>query len=114
LISAGSLAGACYSSSMVDVKTAVDNAVQYAHEWLGSPNALLEEVEASRRGDQDVWLVTLSIPRRYPPTGRNALGPLGISDAAAILYGNREFKVFEVDGQTGDVRSMKIREMSRI
>jgi hypothetical protein len=96
---------------MVDVKTAVENAGQYAREWLGATDPLLEEVELSKKGPRDVWLVTLSIPRRYP-TGE--FPALAIPPAAALLYGNREFKIFEVDGETGDVLSMKIREIARI
>ena len=95
---------------MIDVRSAVNSAAQYAKEWLGSSDPLLEEVEPSQKNGEEVWLVTLSIPRRYPPSG--ATIPLA-SSAAALLYGNREFKVFEVDGQTGIVRSMRIREMAR-
>jgi hypothetical protein len=59
--------------------------------------------------------VTLSIPRRFPPSALPALGAAaGMSSAAMILHGNREFRVFEVDGPTGEVRSMKIREIARI
>ena len=94
---------------MIDVRTAVESAAQYAKEWLGSSEVLLEEVEPSQKSGSDVWLVTLSIPRRYPPSG----SALHASAAAALLYGNREFKVFEFDGQTGLVRSMRIREMAR-
>ena len=94
---------------MIDVRTAVDSAAHYAKEWLGSSDVLLEEVEASQKDGSDVWLVTLSIPRRYPSAGSGVIA----SSAAALLYGNREFKIFEVDGQTGVVRSMRIREMAR-
>jgi hypothetical protein len=94
---------------MVDVRTAVDSAAQYAKDWLGTPGALLEEVEPSKHGDREVWLVTLSIPRRYPSAAPVTIG----SSVADLLYGNREFKVFEVDGETGLVRSMRMREMPR-
>jgi hypothetical protein len=95
---------------MIDVKTAVARATEYAKEWLGSDKVFLEEVELSKRGDSAVWFITLSIPRRDNPP---RLGGFIAPTPAELLYGGREYKVLEVDAETIDVRSMKIRDMIR-
>jgi len=95
---------------MIDVKTAIARAAEYAKEWLGSGQVFLEEVELSKRGASAIWLVTLSIPRRDKPP---AVGLTYSPTPAELLYGGREYKIFEVDAETGEVRSMKIRDMIR-
>ena len=95
---------------MIDVKTAVTRAADYAKEWLASDQVFLEEVELSKRGDSGIWLITLSIPRR---DNYGALSGLLPRSPAELLYGGREYKVFEVDAETGEVRSMKIRDLIR-
>jgi uncharacterized protein YdgA (DUF945 family) len=99
---------------MIDVKTAVARAAEYAKEWLGSTKVFLEEVELSKRGDSSIWLITLSIPRRDNPDAAGGFAGLALSySRAELLYGGREYKVFEVDAETAEVRSMKIRDMIR-
>ena len=99
---------------MVEVKTAVASAAEYAKEWLGSDKVFLEEVELSKRGDSAIWLITLSIPRRDEPLAARGWASVNLHPSPAeLLYGRREYKVFEVDAETGEVRSMKIRDMIR-
>ena len=62
---------------------------------LGASDILLEEVERDKEGPNDVWLITLSVP------GRAGLSVLG-----------RDYKRFVVRGDTGEVVSMKIRELA--
>ena len=85
---------------MIPVKDAVARAVQFARNTLEPPRTselLLEEVESGTVGGQDVWLVTLSMPR--------------VSTFGPLLSG-RDFKTFTVHGETGEVLSMKIREVA--
>ena len=93
---------------MVDIKTAVAAAVEFAKNSLGSErteNIRLEEIESSDVNGKEVWLITLS----------NALagqGPLALMRAAAGALGadtTREYKVFAVAKSNGEVISMKIR-----
>ncbi len=95
----------CYLLSVVDVKTAVANAIQFAKDSLGESRTLgirLEEIDSSTVEGNAVWLVTLSnIPASDTPY-INALAVLG-ADAG------REYKVFTVSKDTGQILSMKIR-----
>jgi hypothetical protein len=85
---------------MIPVKDAVARAVEFALHTLEPSrisDLLLEEVESKVVGVQDVWLITLSMPRP---------GIFGVSLRA------REYKTFTVHGGTGEVLSMKIREVA--
>jgi hypothetical protein len=86
---------------MIAVKDAVASAMAFAKELLGTERASrlqLEEVEESATlGGSEKWLITLSMP------ATNAIGFLG---------NTREYKTFTVDGQTGKVLSMKIRQLA--
>lgn len=95
---------------MIPIQLAVDNAVGFARKVLEPTRTgemLLEEVDTSTVDNKEIWLITLSIPRPKPSsTSLSALGSLG------SLYGDRQYKTFAVDGQTGEVLSMKIRQLS--
>ena len=87
---------------MIDVKTAVQAAVRYAKEVYGErgeASLLLEEVEPS--SDERFWLITLSWP-----------SPANPFVALARAGSGRDYKIFEVDRETGEVRSMKIRSVA--
>jgi hypothetical protein len=93
---------------MVGIKDAVANATKFARDSLGperTADIRLEEIESGKSDGQDVWLITLSsvlaedrLWARLRPPG----APLG----ADI---DREYKVFTVAKDTGQVLSMKIR-----
>jgi len=85
---------------MITVKEAVASAVEFARNMLDPPpqDLRLEEVELGKIGPNDVWLITLSRPADF--TGLE------------FLRGRREYKVFTVRGDTGQVVSMKIRELA--
>ena len=95
---------------MVDLKAAVANAVAFAKDTLGperTANIRLEEIESSTHNSRQVWIITLS----------NALveeGPVALKAAAAEMgaYSEREYKVFTVTKETGEVLSMKIRPLA--
>ena len=90
---------------MIDLKSAV----RIASEELGSlyppevlRDVLLEEVEKS--DDGRFWLVTLGFTRPLPQ--------IGVSDVFKALTAKdvkREYKIFEIDGDTGTLRSMRMR-----
>ncbi|AFM23007.1 hypothetical protein [Desulfomonile tiedjei] len=81
---------------MIDVKTAVDNAVNYAATLYGKgwaslvPGLLVEEVELS--DDEQFWYVTLGWD-------------------ADRLGTSRIYKSFKVRADSGDVVAMKIRTL---
>jgi hypothetical protein len=82
---------------MVTVKEAVGSAVEFARNMLDPPpqDLRLEEVDAGKTDRIDAWRITLSMQDRA------GLGSLG----------RREYKVFTVRRDTGEVVSMKIREL---
>jgi hypothetical protein len=89
---------------MVTIKEAVGNTVRFALEILGPDRAAglrLEEVESSTVGGEDAWLITLSMV--VPP------GPL---DFNAFAEPRRDYKSFTVLKKSGEVVSMKIRELT--
>lgn len=76
---------------MLDVKQAVEKASDYLVNayWKETiVNAQLEEVELSE--DQRYWLITLSF---------------------SLMPGKRQYKIFKIDVETGEVLSMKIRDV---
>jgi hypothetical protein len=87
---------------MVTIQEAAEKAVAFAQESLGperSKAMQLEEIESANEGGTDVWRITLSLPDAYPT---NALEAIGM---------RRQYKTFAVAKSTGEVLSMKIREL---
>ncbi len=84
---------------MIPVKQAVAHAVDYAQEMLGdrAQGVLLEEVESAGTSGNETWLITLSMPRR---------------DVFAAFSTAREYKTFAVSKDTGEVISMKMRQLA--
>lgn len=95
---------------MEPIKTAVENAMQFARDTLGAGRTAemrLEEVESESIAGKDAWLITLSMI--------NTEGPLGPINAVASSLGadaKREYKVFTVAKDNGDVTAMRIREFA--
>lgn len=84
---------------MLDVKEAARRASEYFAGLYSDPrinDVQLEEVEISEDGKY--WLITLSYP--VPP-----------NIAALNLSYKRKYKVFTIDAETGQVKSMKIRNV---
>jgi hypothetical protein len=87
---------------MVDVKEAVAAAVAFMKDVLEPSRAtdlLLEEVELSKSDGRQVWRVTISMPK-----------PPGV--LSNVLSGARDYKRLKVDAETGQVESMRIRELT--
>jgi hypothetical protein len=85
--------------AMINVKEAVKKAAEYFTDLYHDEfcNVLLEEVELT----DGYWLITLGYDR--PPV---------LPQFAE--KGPRAFKVFKVDSETGEVISMKIREVEHV
>ncbi len=84
---------------MINVNEAAEKAAEYFTDLYHDQftNVLVEEVE--RTGGY--WLITLGYDR-----------PPGLPQF--VRKGPRAFKVFKVDGETGEVISMKIREVEHV
>jgi hypothetical protein len=90
---------------MIELKDAVTSAVAFARLVLEQDRVkdlLVEEVERSTQENRDVWLITLSLPR----PGFEIRSLFGTS------FKDRDYKTFAVDALTGEVVSMKIRNVS--
>ena len=90
----------------MDVKEAVKKAIEYITDIFESKhleNIGLEEVILNE--DDDVWEVTIgfSRPWDYPK--------LGLVTGFQPQYPKREYKVVRIDNKTGQVKSIKIREI---
>jgi hypothetical protein len=86
---------------MIPIKEAIEKAVTFAVGVLEPSRTgaiLLEEVQTASLDGDDVWLITLSMPDPDRP-----LSP---------MFGGRQYKTFTVNGRTGEVISMKIRQLS--
>jgi hypothetical protein len=86
---------------MLDVKEAAQRASEYfagLYADQGVSNVQLEEVELT--DDAQYWLITLS----YPVIPDMAGMPIN-------LVSRRNYKVFKIDSKTGEVKSMKIRNV---
>lgn len=84
---------------MIDVKQAVSAATRFAEELYGARESLgitLEEVELS--SDDREWLITLGI--------------IDTANRFAAQAGQRMYKIFRVNAETGEVHSMKIRSVA--
>lgn len=91
----------------MNAKEAANVAMEYVIELIPSASEiLLEEVEKEVEGEQEFWLITLSMT--LPTARRNQRS---IALAMAALESNRDYKTFKVDAQTGEVISMKIRSL---
>lgn len=85
---------------MITVREAAEKAAQFAKGVLDevrSKELRLEEVEIKSTPDGNRWLITLSMPQI------NSFG---------FPQREREYKTFFVDGETGEVLAMKIRELA--
>lgn len=88
---------------MLEVKAAVEIALRFLGQmYSGSQisHTRLEEVELAEDGNS--WHVTLSYLRDRSPTE--------IADAITAAPAVREFKVITILSDTGEVKSMKIRQ----
>jgi len=99
----------CYFRTMATIQEAVQNAATFARETLGPQRTAglrLEEVESGQINGEEAWLLTLSMIS----DPQSAIGVL--SDAGNLFSQRREYKIFAVLKKTGEIASMKIRELA--
>ncbi len=92
---------------MVDVKEAVNKAMDYLKDMYQIDefkDVLLEEVDLSE--DNKFWNVTIGFTRRQESTSGGPMATL-IGQSAEF---KREFKVFQIDAESGALRSMRSRK----
>ncbi len=98
---------------MLPVKEATQRAIEFARTVL-DPSRIsglrLEEVEMVKTEQGAAWLITLSMLQ--PPASAGAA--LGDTLDRVFGVGPREYKTFTVHGDTGEVLSMKIRELAGV
>lgn len=90
---------------MITVKQAVASAIAFVSDLLDAQSITLEEVDFT--SDKRYWLITLGFIRP------DVDGDMRTLVAALNGQGIREYKIFEVDRETGETISMKIRELAR-
>lgn len=83
----------------ITAKEAAERAASYLKDFIPTASRFLVE-EVQRVATKEVWLITLS----YSPAFEGGVWLANGSD--------RAFKVFEIDMDSGEVISMKIRQMS--
>ena len=94
---------------MATIQEATQNAMAYARGALGAERTQglrLEEIESDRVGGSEIWRITLSMMNTDDP------GP-GFMNTLNMLSNPREYKAFTVLKDTGEVTSMKIRNLSK-
>ena len=102
------------ANGRINVKEAVRIAVEYVRE-LYAPDELvdlrLEEVELSESGKY--WHVTIGFSRPELKKQQRQVEPPGGSVLSLLRPQilEREYKVVTINAQSGDVRSMKIRQV---
>jgi hypothetical protein len=92
---------------MVDVKQAVARAMDYLKDMYQIDkfkDVLLEEVDLSE--DNKFWNVTIGFTRGQETTSG---GPMAVLIGQSSEF-KREYKVFQIDAKTGDLRSMRSRK----
>ena len=87
---------------MIDVKEAVLIAKQKASEVLSQPTTVLEEIERDDYKGHEIWNITLSYPR----------DPSQVSGLARLTADPLQYKRFLVDGETGDLHAIRVREFA--
>ena len=91
---------------MVDVKEAVGKAMDYLKDMYQIDqfkDVLLEEVDLSE--DNKFWNVTIGFTRQQESTSG---GPMATLIGQSTEF-KREFKVFQIDAESGALRSMRSR-----
>jgi hypothetical protein len=99
-------------ATIATIQEATRNATSFALQALGperTQGMRLEEIESATENGEPVWHITLSMLSHEPDES----GAKVIS-APSIFGGlrKREYKTFSVLKDTGEVTSMKIRELS--
>lgn len=91
---------------MIEVKEAIQKAVEFAEQIYGGKPAdvRVEEVDST----DDIWLITLS----FEVLARAPGLPIPVPSARLdLMVHERQYKIFQVNKSDGRVQSMKIRQV---
>jgi predicted transcriptional regulator len=94
---------------MIDVKRATQIASDYFAELFSDASftdVRLEEVEKTEEDGTPYWLITLGYTVA-DTLDASQEGPLSLS--SRLRRPKRQYKIFRIHGETGEVESMKIR-----
>ena len=94
---------------MATIQEATQSAMAFALASLGAERTQglrLEEIESDLVGGDEVWRITLSMLDAGDESNT-------LASALSVLSSRREYKTFAVRKDTGEVTSMKIREISK-
>jgi hypothetical protein len=92
---------------MIDVKDAVQVAVQYCGQLFGNIMNRLQLEEVVLSDDEKHWYITLG----YDVPGDSQMDKLGTAlSGFAPRTAERKYKVVDVDAETSKVRAVKIRQ----
>ncbi len=97
---------------MVTVKQAAESAAAFATSTLGEGRTAgmqLEEAELGKFLDRDAWQITLSMLR---PNSLGVNNALSNAISGTSMFAPRDYKTFLVDRETGEILSMRIRELA--
>ena len=99
---------------MIDPRNAVKCATDYLDhmkDLIGENfnNLRLEELELS--DSRLFWLVTLGYDIPYTPSAIEKL--MSPSNISGETFSRRKYKIFNIDSETGQVQSMKIRSIEK-
>ncbi len=89
---------------MIDVKEAVKKAREYLFALYGDDKLYDVDLEEVDRDINGFWNVTLGFAREARTTNM-----LAAKLAFQMILGARQYKVFKIDADTGDVVAMKMR-----
>jgi len=85
---------------MLTINDLVETAAKYLKSFFPDSDSIqLEEIELT--DDNKYWFVTLSYEGSDIPTSTNLW----------LANRSRKYKIFKIDAKSGEVRSMKIRDM---
>lgn len=92
---------------MITVKEAAQKAKEYLLDLMPELEDALIQIEETEKSDTDnAWLITLGINEKTFVDELTGPPPFDIYDRKKAYY-----KIFRVNRETGDVESMKIREV---
>jgi hypothetical protein len=94
----------------IDVKTAVRAAIEYLKglgDLLPARGVRLEETEYD---DSGYWLITLSTLDDAPELET----PLDFLKSGPKIHTQRRYRLFRINAETGEIKSMKVRTLQPI
>jgi hypothetical protein len=89
---------------MIDVKSAVRIAISYLQEFQEFIPAHAVRLEETEYDDSGFWLITLSTEDPVSP----------LEGLSSLIPRKRSYKVFRIDANTGEVKSMKVRSLQPV